>query len=219
MAASLLTALKVQGKKLKDVRIVCGLHGRAAVECVLLNLGAHKSRIVVTTGCVRTIAPLGLIVQNGLTQHSPAAMKGSDVFIGVADPDWLTPEAILSMASNPIVFAYAGPYQAILPWQARTIWKDLILATDSFEHPNELASCLASPFVFRGALEVRAQRINEAMKIVAIRALHMLALQPVPLDVLRTHNVDRLMLGKHYILFPGWVLAFGGCRHSGQGGY
>lgn len=57
------------------------------------------------------------------------------------------------------------------------------------------------------------------MKIVAIRALHMLALQPVPLDVLRTYNVGRLVLGKDYILFPGWVLAFGGCRHSGQGGY
>lgn len=202
VVASLLTALKVQGKKLKDVRIVCGLHGHTAVECVrlLLSLGAHKSRIVVTTGCVRTIAQLGQTVQNGLTQHSPAAMKGSDVFIGVADPDWLTPEAILSMASNPIVFAYAGPYQAILPWQAREIRTDLILATDSFDHPNELVSCLASPFVFRGALDVRARCINEAMKIAAIRALHLLALQPVPLDVLRTYNVDRLVLGKDYIV-------------------
>ncbi|MNC06489.1 NADP-dependent malic enzyme [compost metagenome] len=104
------------------------------------------------------------------------------------------------MASNPIVFAYAGPFQAILPWQAREIRTDLILATDSFDHPNELANCLASPFVFRGALDVRARCINEAMKIAAIRALHLLALQPVPLDVLRTYNVDRLVLGKDYIV-------------------
>jgi malate dehydrogenase (oxaloacetate-decarboxylating)(NADP+) len=76
----------------------------------------------------------------------------------------------------------------------------LILATDSFEHPNELASCLASPFIFPGALDVRARRINETMKIVAIRALHALALQPVPLAVLRTYNVDNLVLGKDYII-------------------
>jgi malic enzyme len=69
------------------------------------------------------------------------------------------------MASKPIVFTYAGPYRAILPWQAREIRADLILVTDSFEHSNELASCLASSFVFRGAVDVRARRINETMKI------------------------------------------------------
>lgn len=127
-------------------------------------------------------------------------MKGSDVFIGVADPDWLTPEAILSTASKPIVFAYAGPYRAMLPWQAREIRTDLILATDSFVYPNELANCLASPLVFRGALDVRARRTNDAMKIAAIRALHLLALQPVPLDALRTYNVDRLVLRKDYTI-------------------
>jgi malic enzyme len=84
---------------------------------------------------------------------------------GIAGPNWLIPEAILSMASNPIVFAYAGPYRAIWPWQAREIRADLILVTDSFEHSNELAICLASSFVFRGVVGVRARRINETMKI------------------------------------------------------
>ena len=128
------------------------------------------------------------------------ALQGADVFLGLSGADLLTPEALLAMAPGPIVFACSNPDPEIQPELAKTTRDDLILATGRSDYPNQVNNVLGFPFIFRGALDVRASRINEAMKIAAVEALRQLAKAPAPDAVLRAYQVDRLEFGRDYIL-------------------
>ena len=128
------------------------------------------------------------------------AMEGADVFIGLSMADILSPEMLVSMANNPIVFAMANPDPEIKYELACKTRKDIIMATGRSDHPNQVNNVLGFPFIFRGALDVRATKINEAMKMAAVKALAELTKEPVPEQVNITYDTTRLTFGKDYII-------------------
>jgi malate dehydrogenase (oxaloacetate-decarboxylating)(NADP+) len=128
------------------------------------------------------------------------AVTGADVFVGLSGPDLLSPENLLKMADNPIVFACANPDPEIKPDLARATRSDVIMATGRSDYPNQVNNVLGFPFIFRGALDVRATAINEEMKAAAVRALADLAKQPVPQEVLNAYNLMEMEFGRDYIL-------------------
>jgi malate dehydrogenase (oxaloacetate-decarboxylating)(NADP+) len=128
------------------------------------------------------------------------AINGADVFIGLSGADLLSPEMLLSMADRPIVFACSNPDPEIKPELARETRDDLIIATGRSDYPNQVNNVLGFPFIFRGALDVRASCINEAMKVAAVRALSDLAREPVPQEVLDACGLEALSFGPDYII-------------------
>src|SRR5690554_7265326 len=128
------------------------------------------------------------------------AVKGADVFIGLSVKDVLTPEMLKSMADNPIVFAMANPDPEIAYDVALKTRKDVIMATGRSDHPNQVNNVLGFPFIFRGALDVRATKINEAMKMAAVKALADLAKEPVPEQVNIAYGETKLIFGRDYII-------------------
>src|SRR5690554_3701274 len=128
------------------------------------------------------------------------AIKGADVFIGLSVKDVLTPEMLKSMADNPIVFAMANPDPEIAYDVALKTRKDVIMATGRSDHPNQVNNVLGFPFIFRGALDVRATKINEEMKMAAVRALAALAKEPVPEQVNIAYGETKLNFGRDYII-------------------
>ena len=127
-------------------------------------------------------------------------MLDADVFLGLSGANLLTPEALRSMAARPILFACSNPDPEIRPELAKAVRDDLIIATGRSDYPNQVNNVLGFPFIFRGALDVRARYINEAMKIAAVEALRQLAKDPVPDAVLQAYQLDRLAFGRDYIL-------------------
>ncbi len=127
-------------------------------------------------------------------------MQGADVFLGLSGANLLTPEALGNMAARPILFACSNPDPEISPELAKSVRDDLIIATGRSDYPNQVNNVLGFPFIFRGALDVRARHINEAMKIAAVEALRQLAKTPVPSDVLQAYQLDSLAFGRDYIL-------------------
>jgi malate dehydrogenase (oxaloacetate-decarboxylating)(NADP+) len=208
-AAGMLNALEIQGKTLETAKIVCLGAGAAATACMrlLLSLGAQQSNLYMVD---RT----GVIYSGraGLTEHKQQfvndggartlldAMQGADVFVGLSGANLLTPELLLAMAAKPVVFACSNPDPEIDPALAMATRDDLILATGRSDYPNQVNNVVGFPFIFRGALDVRASRINEAMKIAAVAALCQLTKEPTPVEVLRAFNVDRLEFGRDYII-------------------
>ncbi|MDT4835169.1 NADP-dependent malic enzyme [compost metagenome] len=208
-AAGMLNALEIQGKTLENAKIVCLGAGAAATACMrlLVSLGAQKCNLYMVdrTGVIHS-------GRDGLNQYKAEfandggartlldAMQGADVFVGLSGANLLTPEALLAMAPKPIVFACSNPDPEIKPELAKATRDDLILATGRSDYPNQVNNVLGFPFIFRGALDVRAARINEAMKIAAVEALRQLAKEPTPVEVLRAFNIDRLEFGPDYIL-------------------
>jgi malate dehydrogenase (oxaloacetate-decarboxylating)(NADP+) len=128
------------------------------------------------------------------------AVKGADLFLGLSAADMLSKEMLASMAENPIVFAMANPNPEITYEDAMATRNDLIFATGRSDYPNQINNVLGFPFIFRGALDVRASTINEAMKLAASKALAALAKEPVPESVLKAYNLDSLSYGKDYII-------------------
>jgi len=127
-------------------------------------------------------------------------MKGADVFIGVSGPDLVTPAMLASMAERPVVFALSNPVPEIRPEVAREVRSDMIMATGRSDYPNQVNNVLGFPFIFRGALDVRASRINEDMQIAAVHALKDLTHEPAPAEVLSAYGLDELVFGPDYIL-------------------
>jgi malate dehydrogenase (oxaloacetate-decarboxylating)(NADP+) len=127
-------------------------------------------------------------------------MNGADVFVGLSGANLLPAEALAAMAPNPIVFACSNPDPEISYELAMATRDDLIMATGRSDYPNQVNNVLGFPFIFRGTLDVRATRINEAMKIAAVEALRQLAKEPTPVEVLKAFNVDKLEFGRDYIL-------------------
>ena len=207
--AGLLNSLEITGKKIEDIRlVVCGA-GAAAISCskLYLSLGVKKENIVMvdSKGVINSKRKdLNKFKQDFITERDidtlAEAVKDADVFLGLSTANMLSKDMLASMAANPIVFAMANPNPEITYEDAMSTRDDLIFATGRSDYPNQINNVLGFPFIFRGALDVRAYTINEEMKLAAARALATLAKEPVPEEVLKAYNVDRLVFGKEYII-------------------
>ena len=128
------------------------------------------------------------------------ALHGADVFVGLSGANLMNAEMLKSMAPKPIIFACSNPDPEIKPELAHATRDDLIIATGRSDYPNQVNNVLGFPFIFRGALDVRARRINEAMKIAAVEAIRTLAKEPIPAEVLAAYNLSSLQFGREYII-------------------
>jgi malate dehydrogenase (oxaloacetate-decarboxylating)(NADP+) len=208
-AAALLNCLEITGKKIENLRmVVCGA-GAAAISCsrLYVSLGVQKKNIVMcdSKGVInRKRKDLNKYKQEFVTDRDidtlEEAIKDSDLFLGLSAACTLTKEMLGSMSEDPIVFAMANPNPEITFEDAMSTRNDLIFATGRSDYPNQINNVLGFPFIFRGALDVRASTINEEMKLAASRALAELAKEPVPEQVLKAYNIDRLSFGKDYII-------------------
>jgi malate dehydrogenase (oxaloacetate-decarboxylating)(NADP+) len=207
--AALLNALELAGKKIETTKIVISGAGAAAISCARLykSFGAQGKNMVMTDrkGVIRSDREnLTMEKQEFSTQRDlhtlEEALKDADVFIGLSQANIVDEKMLLSMASNPIVFAMANPDPEINYDLACRVRKDIIMATGRSDHPNQVNNVLGFPFIFRGALDVRATKINEPMKMAAVKALAELAKEPVPEQVNVAYEETRLSFGKEYII-------------------
>jgi malate dehydrogenase (oxaloacetate-decarboxylating)(NADP+) len=207
IAAGLLNALELAGKDLASARIVClgaGAAGIAAMR-MLKSLGAKHIYLVDRSGVVfkgrEELNPYKQEFACETSRRTLAdALVDADVFIGVSGPNLVTPEMLTSMATNPIVFALSNPDPEIAPEVAQQTRADLIMATGRSDYPNQVNNVLGFPYIFRGALDVRATCINTAMKVAAVKSLAALAHEPVPQEVLDAYGVAQLEFGRDYII-------------------
>ncbi|HLD14745.1 MAG TPA: malic enzyme-like NAD(P)-binding protein [Burkholderiales bacterium] len=209
VGAGLLNALELQGKKIADARIVCLGAGAAGITSMrlLVALGATKEHITLvdSKGVIHS-ARDDLNIYKREFAHTTAqrtladALRGADVFVGVSAANLLTPALLKLMADRPVVFALANPDPEIRPELAHATRKDLIMATGRSDYPNQINNVLGFPFIFRGALDVRARRITREMQIGTVHALARLAHAPVPPEVLTAYRLDRLGFGPEYII-------------------
>jgi len=208
-AAALLNALEIAKKKIEKVKIVVNGAGAAAISCTRLYqaCGAQRDNIVMldSKGIIRNdrenLSDEKAEFSTGRNINTlEEAMKGADVFIGLSKADIVVPEMLKSMAKNPIVFAMANPNPEIAYSKAIATRKDIIMATGRSDHPNQVNNVLGFPYIFRGALDVRATKINEAMKMAAVKALAKLAKEPVPEQVNIAYGETKLTFGKEYII-------------------
>ncbi|MFH6602390.1 NADP-dependent malic enzyme [Maribacter algicola] len=208
-AAALLNALKIAKKKIEKVNIVISGAGAAAVSCTKLYkaFGAKAENIVMldSKGVIRSdaenISPAKLeFATDRKIDTLEEAMKNADVFIGLSIADIVSPKMLKSMAKDPIVFAMANPNPEIDYDLALKTRNDIIMATGRSDHPNQVNNVLGFPFIFRGALDVRATKINEEMKMAAVRALARLTEENVPEQVNIAYGKTRLAFGREYII-------------------
>ncbi|MGB2064777.1 NADP-dependent malic enzyme [Marinomonas gallaica] len=208
-AAGLLNALELQGKNIADAKIVCLGAGAAATACMNLIIACGAKRENVNVLDRKGVIHSG---RDDLNEYKATfaietdarslddAIDGADVFIGVSGPDLLTVDQLMKMAANPVVFACSNPDPEINPEAALAARSDLIMATGRSDYPNQVNNVLGFPFIFRGALDVRATKINEEMKVAAVNALKNLAKEEAPADVVAAYGGSALTFGKEYIL-------------------
>ncbi|MDQ8004273.1 MAG: NADP-dependent malic enzyme [Pedobacter sp.] len=208
-AAALLNACELQKKKMDKIKIVVNGAGAAAISCsrLYVALGAKKENIVMCdrSGVIRAdrekIDPIKAEFVTKRDLHTlEEAMKDSDVFIGLSSADCVSVDMLKSMAKNPIVMAMANPNPEIAYDLAINSRKDIIMATGRSDYPNQVNNVLGFPYIFRGALDVRATAINEEMKIAAVRAIAELAKKTVPEAVNMAYNAKNIKFGKDYII-------------------
>jgi malate dehydrogenase (oxaloacetate-decarboxylating)(NADP+) len=205
----MINALEIAGKKLDEVRIVCLGAGAAASACMklLVNMGATVENIymvdrkgVIHSGRDDLSPEKAVFATETDLRTLDDAIEGADVFVGLSGPDLFKPEQLAKMAAMPIVFACSNPDPEIHPELAHATRSDVIMATGRSDFPNQVNNVLGFPFIFRGALDVRATEINEAMKEAAVKALANLAKAEVPQDVLDAYELDSLEFGPQYII-------------------
>jgi malate dehydrogenase (oxaloacetate-decarboxylating)(NADP+) len=208
-AAALINALEINNKNIEDVKIVVSGAGAAAISCTRLyrSFGANPENIVMldSKGVIRKnrknlTSQKAEFATSRQINSIEEAMIDADVFIGLSMANILTPEMLLTMASKPIVFAMANPDPEISYQLAVDTRDDIIMATGRSDHPNQVNNVLGFPFIFRGALDVRATKINEEMKKAAVLALAELAKEPVPEQVNVAYSETKLSFGKDYII-------------------
>jgi malate dehydrogenase (oxaloacetate-decarboxylating)(NADP+) len=209
ITAGLTNALEIQGKRFEDIRVVClgaGAAGIAAMR-MLLAMGATKENLLLCDrkGVVHSgrddLNPYKQEFASAHNERSLAdAMQGADVFIGVSGPNLVSRDMLKSMADKPVVFALSNPDPEISPADANATRDDLIMGTGRSDYPNQVNNVLGFPFIFRGALDVRATEINQAMKVAAVNALAKLARQPVPQVVVDAYG------GKQFEFGPGYII-------------
>ncbi len=208
--AALLNALELVGKQVDRVRLVLSGAGASAIACAefFLLLGMRREQIVLvdTKGVVYRGRTEGMnpykerFAADTSARTLGDALAGADVFIGLSAPNIVTGEMLKRMADRPIVFALANPDPEIPYEEARAARPDAIVATGRSDYPNQVNNVLGFPFIFRGALDVRARAINEEMKLAACRALAALAKQEVPDSVLRAYGLEKLAFGPDYLI-------------------
>jgi malate dehydrogenase (oxaloacetate-decarboxylating)(NADP+) len=208
-AAALINAVEIAGKKIEDVQIVINGAGASAISCAHLYIavGAKRENIMMfdSKGLIdksRTDLTEEKIyfISDKKAKDLKAGMKGADVFIGLSKGNVVTPDMLMGMKENPIVFALANPTPEISYPEATAARKDVIMATGRSDYPNQVNNILGFPFIFRGALDVRAKRINEAMKMAAVHAIADLAREPVPESVNLAYGSRHLTFGPDYII-------------------
>jgi malate dehydrogenase (oxaloacetate-decarboxylating)(NADP+) len=208
-AAGLLNSLEITGRKIDEIRmVVCGA-GAAAISCsrLYVSLGVKRENIVMcdSKGVInKKRNDLNKYKQEFVTSRNldtiEQAIVGADLFLGLSAACMMSKEMLASMADNPIIFAMANPNPEISFEDAMATRHDMIFATGRSDYPNQINNVLGFPFIFRGALDVRASTINEEMKLAASKALAALAKEPVPDSVLKAYNLDKLVFGKDYII-------------------
>lgn len=210
VAAALLNALEIQGKTLAAAKIVCLGAGAAGIATIRLleKLGAKKENIFLIDreGIIHSDRE-GLNVQKQEFAVATSkrtleeAMHDADVFIGVSGPKLVTANMVATMANNAIVFALSNPVPEIMPEEILQLRKDIIIATGRSDYPNQVNNVLCFPYLFRGALDVRAMVINDAMQMAAVHAIQELAKEPVPDEVLIAYGIERsIEFGPAYLL-------------------
>ncbi|WP_299731850.1 malic enzyme-like NAD(P)-binding protein [uncultured Endozoicomonas sp.] len=208
-AAAMLNALEIAGKAIESAKLVCLGAGSAAIACVklLISCGFKAENILMldSKGVIHS-------ERNDLNQYKASfavetpcrtlddAIDGADAFLGVSGANLLSPEQLAKMAEHPIVFACANPDPEIRPELAKEVRPDVIMATGRSDYPNQVNNVLGFPFIFRGALDVRASRINEEMKLAAVHAIRELAKEPVPEEVMKAYGGAHLSFGPEYII-------------------
>jgi len=208
-SAALLNALELTGKKIAKVKIVVSGAGAAAISCLnlYLLLGAKKENIFMfdSKGLLHMNRKDLDIRKASFAQKGPEldlaqAMKDADVFLGLSTADIVDSNMVKSMASDPIVFALANPDPEISYDLAMKSRKDIVMATGRSDHPNQVNNVLGFPYIFRGALDVRASQINEEMKMAAVRAIASLAKEPVPAEVNEAYGQKNMSFGRELII-------------------
>lgn len=209
IAAGILNALELQQKTLTDAKIVCLGAGAAGVASMnlLLGMGAQRDNIYMVDrqGTMHhereNLTPTKqAFVINTEKRTLADACEDADIFIGVSGPDLLSTDMLLSMAPRPIVFALSNPIPEILPELAHLSRSDLVMATGRSDYPNQVNNVLGFPYIFRGALDVRASTINTEMNIAAAHALADLGKQPVPPEMAKIYGHDSLEFGPDHII-------------------
>lgn len=207
--AALLNALELVEKPIGDIKMVVNGAGASAMSCskLFIALGVKKENLIMLDS-KGTLNPSRTDLDNYKQYFVNAtnantledALKGADVFVGLSKANILSQDMIRSMADNPIVFAMANPDPEIAYQTAIDARPDIIMATGRSDHPNQVNNVLGFPFIFRGALDVRATKINEEMKLAAVKAIANLAKEPVPESVMRAYNESALEFGRNYII-------------------
>jgi len=207
--SALINAVEVASKKLEDIKLVVNGAGSAAISCCKLYMraGVKKENIYMfdSKGCItKDRKDLNKYKAQFAQQKGYAslaeAMKGADVFVGLSVGGVVSKEMVASMADNPIIFALANPDPEITYEDAKSVRDDLIMATGRSDYPNQVNNVLGFPFIFRGALDVRATAINEEMKMAATKALASLAKEKVPEMVLKAYGGEDFSFGRNYII-------------------
>ena len=207
--AALINAVEIVGKKMDEIKIVVSGAGAAAISCCKLYMraGVKKENIMMydSKGCLnKSRTDLNKYKLEFATDRKCSnlaeGMKGADVFIGLSVGGMVTKDMVKSMAPDPIVFAMANPDPEIMYDEAVSVRKDIIMATGRSDFPNQVNNVLGFPFIFRGALDVRATAINEEMKMAAVKALALLAKQKVPEMVLSAYGGEDFSFGREYII-------------------
>ncbi|WP_096029832.1 malic enzyme-like NAD(P)-binding protein [Campylobacter lanienae] len=205
--AGLLNALEINGKDISKIKVVVSGSGAAGIACAKMYQSVGVKNIIMcdSKGVIHS-------KRDDLTEQKMEfaidtddrtlgdALRGADMFLGLSKAKLLTPDMVKSMANNPIIFALANPEPEIRPEEAHAIRDDIIIGTGRSDYPNQVNNVLGFPFIFRGALDVRATKITENMKIAAAQALAKLAKESVPSEVCKAYNVSQIKFGKDYII-------------------
>ena len=209
-SAGLANALELVGKKHSEIRIVISGAGAAAISCAELAIrwGVKRENIMLcdSKGAVYKGRTVGMnkykerFMVDTDARTLADAVRGADVFYGLSVANVLTPDMVKAMAKDPLVFAMANPDPEITPELAKSARKDVIIATGRSDYPNQINNVLGFPFIFRGALDVRAKAINDDMKFAASKALAALTKEDVPDSVLRAYGLENLKFGRDYII-------------------
>lgn len=205
--AGLMNAMQISGKKFKDIKVVVSGAGAAGIASAKMyrNLGVENIILVDSKGVISkdrndlTSQKLDFAVDSK-EKTLKEALKGADVFLGLSAPKILDDEMILSMAKDPVIFALANPIPEVMPEDVARVRKDAIVGTGRSDYPNQINNVLGFPFIFRGALDVRASKITENMKVAAAKALADLAKLPISDAVKKAYNLSTLEFGRDYVI-------------------
>ncbi|EGK8022989.1 malate dehydrogenase [Campylobacter lari] len=205
--AGLMNAMEISGKKFEDIKVVVSGAGAAGIASARMyrNLGVKNIVLVDSKGVINTrrddLNKYKLeFVSDTKDSTLREALKGADVFLGLSAPKILDDEMILSMAKDPVIFALANPVPEVMPEDVKRVRNDAIVGTGRSDYPNQINNVLGFPFIFRGALDVKATKITENMKVAAAKALADLAKLEVTDEVKQAYGVEELSFGRDYVI-------------------